>query len=524
MRPDTRARLHRPHAAIVLLAVALLGTACAPRVTHSLIPVPESVRLEDADSFTVDTVTAIAVTGGEEARRIGTVLAELIGNTVESTPPVVPAGSPDAAEADIALTLDPGHSARLGPEGYSVSVTGSGIRIEAAEPAGLFYGVQTFRQLLPPRVEYTAAYARPLPVPFAEIVDRPRFGWRGAMLDVSRHFFGVDDVKRYIDLLAMHKINRLHLHLADDQGWRIEIPDWPRLTEHGGSTEVGGGPGGFYTADDYRELVRYAADRFLTIVPEIDMPGHTNAALASYAELNCDGVAPELYTGTQVGFSALCVDEEVTYEFIDAVIGHLASITPGPWIHVGGDEVEELTEEEYIEFIERVQDIVESHGKRMVGWGEIAAAELEPHTLIQHWVGEGERLAEARAEQVILSPSERVYVDIQYHAGTPIGLSWPGLTPVRDSYDWEPSTFVPGLPVSAIAGLEAPLWTETVGTIHDIEYMAFPRIAAVAELAWSPAEATDWDDFRRRLARHGLRWTALGVNFYRSPDIDWERW
>jgi hexosaminidase len=322
----------------------------------------------------------------------------------------------------------------------------------------------------------------------------------------------------------MHKLNRLHLHLADDQGWRIEVPGWPRLTEHGGSTQVGGGAGGFYTTEEYRDLVRYAADRFVTIVPEIDMPGHTNAALASYPELNCDGVSPPLYTGIRVGFSALCADNEATYEFVDAVIGHLAAITPGPWIHVGGDEVEELNEEEYAHFIERVQEIVHRHGKRMVGWGEIVAADLAPRTLIQHWRGGGEELAGAWEEQVILSPATRVYLDMKYHDGTPIGLDWSGLTPLRDAYDWDPAALIPGLAPGAIAGIEAPLWTETVGTLRDIEFLAFPRLAAVAELAWSPAEATDWSSFRRRLARHGLRLTALGVNFHRSPEIDWEGW
>ena len=198
------------------------------------------------------------------------------------------------------------------------------------------------------------------------------------MLDVARHFLSVDEVKRYVDLMAIHKLNRLHLHLADDQGWRIEIGSWPNLAAHGGSTEVGGGAGGFYTHAQYSELVRYAAERFITIVPEIDMPGHTNAALASYAELNCDGVAPPLYTGIEVGFSALCVDKEITYTFIDDVVREIAAITPGPWFHIGGDEVKTLAPERYARFIERVQTIVQSHGKQMIGWDEIAAADAAP--------------------------------------------------------------------------------------------------------------------------------------------------
>lgn len=525
------------------MATTAVGACARSAGTPSLIPIPASARVEPATTFVLDTVADILVSSPDSAAvGVARQLAELIGNTAETTPRVVvvapgPGAGPSEAvtapppevaaaaqDAPITLLLHPHTLPDLGPEGYRLSVTPEGVRITAAEPAGLFYGTQTLRQLLPASVEYSGARPRPLPVPLAEIEDRPRFGWRGAMLDVARHFLGVEDVKRYIDLLALHKLNRLHLHLADDQGWRIEVPDWPRLTEVGGSTEVGGGPGGFYTTEEYREIVRYAADRFITVVPEIDMPGHTNAALASYPELNCDGVAPDLYTGIRVGFSALCIDREETWHFVEDVIAHLARITPGPWIHIGGDEVEELTEEEYAGFIERVQEIVRRHGKRAVGWGEIAAAELSPHTLIQHWRGSGEELEDVWAGQLILSPSTHVYLDIKYDQATPIGLTWPGLTPLADSYQWSPAALIPGLPENAIAGIEAPVWTETVGSIHDLEFLAFPRLAAVAELAWSPAAELDWQSFRRRVARLGLRWVALGVNFHRSPEIDWANW
>src|SRR5262249_8704198 len=194
--------------------------------------------------------------------------------------------------------------------------------------------------------EYRAAMfqqPRPFTVPAVHILDRPRYPWRGAMLDVARHFFGVEDVKRYIDLLALNKMNRLHLHLADDQGWRIEITKRPELTATGGSTQVGGGPGGFYTQAQFAEIVSYAADRFITIVPESDMPGHTNAALASVAELNCSGQSPQPFTGTDVGFSSLCVEKESTYRFIDDIVSEIAGMTPGPYFHVGGDEVKTLT-------------------------------------------------------------------------------------------------------------------------------------------------------------------------------------
>ncbi|MDX1675746.1 MAG: family 20 glycosylhydrolase [Longimicrobiales bacterium] len=501
------------------VAALLLMTACAGRPDHAVVPVPATARVL-ADSLTLDTTATIGVIGGIEAFRVAEHLATVVGTTPESRPPILVDGEQDAT---ILVALDPLAAPRYGPEGYALRVSGDGVRIDAATPAGLFYGVQTFRQLLPPVTEYGAARPAPRRVPHVEIEDRPRFGWRGAMLDVARHFFEVEDVKRLIDLMALHKMNRLHLHLSDDQGWRIEVPGWPALTAIGSRTEVGGGPGGYYTTAEYQELVAYAAARFVTIVPEIDLPGHTNAALASVPELNCDGVPPPLYTGIAVGFSTVCVHAETTYRFVDDVLGHLAAITPGPWLHVGGDEVEELSADEYRAFIERVESIVRGHGKRMIGWQEVAAADLRPSTVIQHWREAGEE-ATAYEQQVILSPSTHIYLDIKYHDGTPIGLDWSGLNPLRDAYEWDPTALIPGLPESAVLGIESPLWTETLATVEDLEFMAFPRLAAVAELAWSPPESIDWGDFRARLARLGLRWTALGVNYYRSPDVDWRVW
>ena len=307
-------------------------------------------------------------------------------------------------------------------------VDAAAVTITAAQPAGLFYGVQTLRQLLPAFVEFEAARADPkreVRATAVRIVDHPRFAWRGAMLDVSRHFFDVDDVKRYIDLISLYKLNRLHLHLADDQGWRIEIKSWPNLTKIGGSTEVGGGPGGYYTQAQYSEIVAYARERFIEIIPEIDMPGHTNAALASYAELNCDGKARPPYTGIEVGFSALCVDKDVTYRFIDDVVREIAKLSPSPYFHIGGDEVKTLTPEQYTQFIDRVQKIVRSHGKQMIGWDEIAPATLEAGSIVQHWRPDGTPTAAvAKGAKVIMSVANRAYLDMKYDNGTPIGLNW----------------------------------------------------------------------------------------------------
>jgi hexosaminidase len=413
----------------------------------------------------------------------------------------------------IVLRLAPDPS--LGEEGYELSISTQGIRMRASHPAGLFYAIQTFLQLIPPQPTGTVS------LPVVSIRDTPRFAWRGAMLDVARHFFAVEDVKRFIDLIAHYKINRLHLHLTDDQGWRIEIKSWPRLTEVGASTQVGGGRGGYYTQAQYKEIVDYARSRYIVIVPEIDTPGHTNAALASYAELNESEEAPALYIDTKVGFSTLWINGEVTYKFLNDVIGELAALTPGPYIHIGGDEARSTPKDQYRVFIRRIQEIVISHGKTAIGWNEIGEAELLPGTIAQLWDGKGYEEAARQGAKFILSPSKKIYLDMKYNAYSPLGLDWAGLIDVKESYDWEPDSYLPLLEEKDILGLEAPLWTETILTMKDIEYMVFPRLLGIAELAWSP-KGQSWDEYRKRLAAYDKRMEALGVNFYRSTEIDWE--
>jgi hexosaminidase len=410
----------------------------------------------------------------------------------------------------------------LGEEGYELTITPERVSLAAYRPAGMFWGVQTIRQLLPPAVECSTAQAGPWEMAAGTIRDCPRFVWRGAMLDVARHFFGVADVKRYIDLIAGYKLNRLHLHLSDDQGWRLEIRSWPRLATHGGSTAVGGGPGGFYTQADYAEIVAYAQSRHIVVVPEIDMPGHTNAALASYAELNCDGVAPPLYTGIAVGFSSLCMGKEVTLSFVDDVVGEIAALTPGPYLHIGGDEAAAMGADDYVRFVERAQAIVRAHGKQMVGWEEIASAGLLTTSVAQHWHSDLARRAAKQGAKVILSPASKTYLDMKYDAATPLGLEWAGHVDVADAYAWDPAALVDGLAESDVLGVEAPLWSETLRTIADIEFMAFPRLAGIAEIGWSPAAGRRWEEYALRLGSHGPRLAALGVNFYRSPAVPWQ--
>ncbi len=525
----------KKHVACLLILVVMAGCGKRVRVrpparpapaTASLMPAPASVRVEAGAPFTITAATTIVVPPEDaQAQVLGQYLSDTIGLAAALLPLKVEPAAGTGRPGTIQLSL--GALASTGDEGYELTVTSERVTIVANQPAGLFYGIQTFRQLLPPFVEHRAvrpAGERPVTAPAVTIVDRPRFAWRGAMLDVSRHFFTVEEVKRYVDLLALYKFNRLHLHLSDDQGWRVEIKSRPRLTAIGGMTEVGAGAGGYYTQDQYVDLVAYAADRFITIVPEIDMPGHTNAALASYGELNCDGRARQLYTGIDVGFSAFCVESEATYAFIDDVVREMAAMTPGPWFHVGGDEVKTLSPEQYTRFIERVQGIVQSHGKQMIGWDETARANLLPTSIVQYWrPKEPPGGAVQKGSKVILSSADRLYLDMKYHTGTAIGLDWSGYVDVRTSYDWEPGTHVPGIPESSLVGIEAPIWSETVSNIRDLEFLAFPRLAAVAELAWSPpAQRQPWDQFKVRLGAQAPRWSALGVNFYRAPDVPWE--
>jgi hexosaminidase len=525
-------------AGTTLLAAGLTVTAVSPSTAGAdrpaggsasalsdVVPAPVSVRPAAHQSYRLNPGTVIWTEfRSAEARRTGEFLARILRPSTGYRLPVVSAVH-HRHLGGIRLLLS-GAGGEVGDEGYRLEVTPRAVTIRARSGAGLFAGVQTLRQLLPAKAESATRQPGPWTVPGGRIVDYPRYPHRGAMLDVARHFFTVDEVKRYIDEIALYKINHLHLHLADDQGWRIEIKTWPRLATYGGSTEVGGGPGGYYTQADYRALVAYARARHVTIVPEIDMPGHTNAALASYAELNCDGVAPPLYTGTSVGFSSLCIGKEITYRFVDDVVRELAALTPGPYLHIGGDEAHETPAADYVAFINRAQQIVRRHGKTTMGWHEITQAPVPPGTVAQFWWPNPAAppwLAEAagRGVEVVLSPANQAYLDMKYDPSTPLGLSWAAYIEVRDAYEWDPATRVAGLPATAVRGVEAPLWSETLETLDDIEFMAFPRLPAIAELGWSPAATHDWEAFRLRLAAQGPRWCALGVNFYRSPQVPW---
>jgi hexosaminidase len=493
-----------------------------------VVPAPMSVRPAPGVSYRLTADAVIRTSADPSASAVGEYLAEVL-RPATGYPLPVSGADPTNPAGGITLLLDPDQAKPGEPAepagGYRLDVTDAGVVIRARSSTGLFYGVQTLRQLFPSAIEHGTPQPGPWPLPGGQIVDQPRYAYRGAMLDVSRHFFEVADVLRLVDQLARYKINHLHLHLTDDQGWRIAITSWPKLTTVGGATEVDGGVGGYYTQADYRTIVEYAAARQITVVPEIDLPGHTNAALTAYGVLAPDGVAPPPYTGTEVGFSSLAVANELTYDFVDDVLGEVAALTPGPYLHVGGDEAFTLPPADYATIMNRVQRIVAAKGKTVLGWHQIAPAEHVTGRVLQYW---GTTTADApvddavrRGARVILSPGNRSYLDMKYTDHTPIGHNWAGLIEVRTAYDWDPGSYLDGVPAGAVLGVEAPLWTETVRTASEVEFMIFPRLVAIAELGWSPMSTHDWAAFRLRLAAQGPRWTAAGINFYPSPQVPW---
>jgi hexosaminidase len=529
---------------ILLLTVMTVFQACKNEpptdlTKESIIPKPVSV-IATGKTFLLTNKSIIYVPNGngelmEVAHRLASQLNEVTGytNSIQAT---------DSRPTEgIYLTVD-GNDADLGNEGYSLVIEEELITIAANKPAGVYMGVQTLAQIVP--LTPDKADSDKFRLATGTVRDYPTYAWRGSMLDVARHFFTVDEVKRYIDYISFYKMNILHLHLSDDQGWRIEIKSWPNLATHGGSTEVGGGAGGFYTQEQYKDIVAYAASRYITIVPEIDMPSHINSALASYGELNggtkvpVEGIfkgAPttqgilngknkptELYTGIEVGWSTLRLDKPATFKFVNDVIRELAAITPGAYIHIGGDEAHVTKKEDYIEFINRFTEIVKSNGKQMIGWEEIAQANIDDNAIAQHWTSEEyAQEAASKGARIIMSPSKKVYLDMQYDSTSKLGLHWAAYIEVDESYNWDPATRVTGIDKSQILGVEAPLWSETIATLDDIEYLLFPRLQGVAEIGWSPAESRNWEEYKVRLATHGPRMKAKGIDFYPSPRVPW---
>jgi hexosaminidase len=528
----------------LILVINLILASCQNSKPQDLskqgiIPKPVSAVPADGTFFLTEN-SAIYVSSDEEIRRIGNFLADRLNPATGFS---IRVSADDGPSQDGGIYLSIKKDTELGEEGYELVITEEAVKLTANKPTGLFRGVQTLRQLLPASIESSTVQKRDWPIATGTIRDYPTYSWRGSMLDVARHFFSVEDVKRYIDLIAYYKMNVLHLHLTDDQGWRIEIKSWPNLTAHGGSTEVGGGKGGFYTQDQYADIVEYAQRQYITIVPEIDLPGHINSALASYGELNGGTIVPkegrvsivpspmmlngktqptELYIGTEVGWSTLRAEKEVTFKFVDDVLREVAAITPGPYLHIGGDEASVTKKEDYITFIHRFHKMVTAHGKQMIGWEEISQGDINSKVIVQHWNAvKYAQLAAEKGSKLIMSPAKKTYLDMQYDSTTQLGLHWAAYIEVDSSYLWDPATFVDGVPQENILGVEAPLWSETVTTMDEIEFMAFPRLCSIAEIGWSPAEGRTWDEYKLRLANHGPRLSAMKVDFYKSKQIPW---
>ncbi|MCE4027919.1 beta-N-acetylhexosaminidase [Microbacterium sp. Au-Mic1] len=436
----------------------------------------------------------------------------------------------NAGTTEIVLEIDP---ALGSAEGYTLTAGADRIRVTGHDAAGLFYGTRTLLQLL-------RRGERGWSVPEVRIEDAPRFRYRGVMLDVARHFFGVADVERWIDRAVALKYNHLHLHLTDDQGWRIHIDAWPQLTGAGSGGDATGGPGGFYTKDDIREIVSYAAARHMTIVPEIDLPGHTHAVGLGYPDLVEEPAITEAniaeaaalgqplpahgvhYAAWGVGHSSVKIHEERTYDLIRDVLAEVAELMPGPYLHIGGDECLGTSAADFALFFERAGRLAAATGKTPVAWHEAGAVDgLVPGMIGQYWgsvVPEDGHAAHARrfverGGALILSPSDRAYLDMKPRADHPRGLAWAGIVPLRDAYDWDPAAVLDEVPAASILGIEAPLWTESVTTLAEADGLAFPRIAAHAEIGWSAQNGSErtWESFRGRVAQLVPAWEASGI-------------
>ncbi|HWM74981.1 MAG TPA: family 20 glycosylhydrolase [Nocardioides sp.] len=468
--------------------------------------------------------------------------------------------------SDLRIDVDPGGDYTVdgeqpGAESYVLDVTDDGVEITARSAHGAFNAVQTLRQLLPAWISADRSVTTSWHVPAVHIEDQPRFAYRGVMLDVARSFQDVDSVKRYIDTLSRLKMSRLHLHLADDQGWRIEITnkgraagdtiDYRRLTGLSGRTSMIPSMGyrnelgrsGYYTQEEYREIVEYARERFVTVVPEVDVPSHTNAALHAIPQLNTDRSlpAPNPETGVvdwngtgSVGYSALDERHDPTYDFVRHVFRQLAEMTGGPLVHVGGDESHAMGHERYVDFVKRaVPAVQEATGVGVMGWTEYAEAGLEQEpgywdgSVVQYWVGSADWVRDfvAKGGTVVVSAAGGAYLDMKYDPSTPIGLTWAcsGDCDIPQYYGWEPTTTVQGgIAEEAVEGVEGPMWSETVRGEDQAFYLTLPRAAAILETGWTQADRKDLAGFADRLGRLGTHFTVNGDNFYETRRAVWD--
>jgi len=505
----------------LILSASILLVACEPNPKMDmgesvLIPIPNRVDARGS-SFKFDDDIEINISG--ELENLGFQAQEMFQPATGYELLIVKDAKPSSDQ--IVLRVDASLSEQDGA--YKLEITEKNISITGVSQAAVYHGLETLKQLFPKEIVMQDTQSRKAwYVPTGIIQDAPRYAYRGAMLDVSRHFFSVEDVKSYIDYLAMYKMNVLHMHLADDQGWRIEIKSWPDLTAKGSVSEVGGGEGGFYTQEDFKELVDYAAGKYIEIIPEIDMPGHINAALHAYPILNPGDEQLPYYTGMEVGFSTLTYEDPDTWRFVNDVIRELAEISPSKYIHIGGDETHATSEEDYQKFIPRIVEIVESNEKYAMGWDDVAKAELSQNTVAQLWKPDTKDIMKGldQGVEIVMSPAKRAYLDMKYNESTRIGLTWAATIEVDQGYNWNPSSFLDGVNENQIRGMEAALWTETVENMDDLQFLVFPRLTGYGEVSWSQQEDRDWNSYKIRLKKHLKRLDLMNINYYHSPLLE----
>jgi len=551
--------------AAILVAIFAPAIFAAPNEL-AIIPQPQKMEVLPG-TFHLTAETKITFGGGEQEAQF---LAAKLRQSTGFKLPVSPI-STLPGKSEIMFLLASNLMDKLGSEGYELSVTQQFVEIQAPTSAGLFYGVQTLLQLLPSEIFSTNVVANvDWQMPCVEIKDQPRFQWRGLMLDVSRHFYDKAEVERILDEMALHKLNTFHWHLTDDQGWRIEIKKYPKLTEIGAwrtasklkapkseSNDSGNAHpdwatvadskfnsekryGGFYTQNDIREVVAYAAARHITIVPEIEMPGHAVAALAAYPQFGSD--TNTYTTDAKAGVNAGIFDpgNPATFQFLDDVLTEVFQLFPGKYVHVGGDEVnakvkvatwgkspqcQALMQREGLKdvnelqswFTKQIEKFVSAHGKTLIGWTEIAEGGMPTNAAIMDWQGGGLEAASA-GRDVVMSPTKFVYLDYYQstnHATEPHAIG--GFLPLEKVYQFEPvpAKLAPEFQ-SHILGGQCNLWTEYVVSLPHVEYMIWPRACALAEATWSPKDSRNYDDFMRRLQIHAKRLDELGVNYRRA--------
>ncbi len=500
-----------------LCCTLFLALAAAAPAAVSLVPQPVQMSAGKG-SLTLSASTPLVYPDGSaEAERIARLLSAEISQSSGLDLAVFPS-SQAGRGAPIRLLLDPALK-DAGPEGYRLTISRRGILLAAPSPAGLYRGGQTLRQMLPP-----GSRKRTVALPTLEIIDQPHFGWRGVHVDVGRHFHSVSYIKRIIDWMALYKMNRLHWHLTEDQGWRIEIKKYPLLTEIGAwrMEPDGSRYGGYYTQEEIREVVAYATDRFIDVVPEIEMPGHCMAALAAYPGLSCTGGPFTVQTQWGVFKEVYCAGQEETFAFLEDVLSEVIALFPFDYLHIGGDEVprdrwqacprcqarikaEGLDDEAQLQswFIRRIEKFLSAHGRRLIGWDEILDGGLAPGATVQSWRGmEGALLAARSGHDAIVSPGSHTY----YNAGI-------STLDLRKAYSFQP---VPaGLEperIHHIIGGECCLWSERI-TEENLDYQLFPRLIALSEVLWSHPTQRDYEDFLRRVRNHYPLLESLGIGF-----------